>query len=146
MKKLNNRSNAFTLVEMLVVLGMLSILMGVTFGGLSKARTQARIVKANAEVRALMNAWLAYESSYDDWPVAIQGENLVADASNLAELLGDNPGENVYLDVQLVNDKFVDPWGTPYQFRLIRQKDEKIPTDEFGVAVTFPNRHRPAVQ
>ena len=39
MKKLNNRSNAFTLVEMLVVIGMLSILMGVTFTGIGKART-----------------------------------------------------------------------------------------------------------
>ena len=146
MKKLNNRSNAFTLVEMLVVLGMLSILMSVTFTGIGKARTQARVVKANAEIRELMNAWLAYEASYDDWPIEISGTGLEANESNLGELLGDNDTETVYLNAQMVNGSFRDPWGTPYQFKLIKESGNiNKSTDEFGAAVTFPNRHRPAL-
>lgn len=146
MKKLNNRSNAFTLVEMLVVIGMLSILMGVTFTGIGKARTQARVVKANAEIRELMNAWLAYEASYDDWPVSISGTELEANESNLAELIGKNETDTVYLNAQMVNGAFRDPWGTPYQFKIVQQQGNiNKATDEFGAAVTFPNRHRPTL-
>ena len=144
MKKLNNRSNAFTLVEMLVVIGMLSILMGVTFTGIGKARTQARIVKANAEIRELMNAWLSYEASYSDWPASISGTDLEANQSNLAELLGQNDTGTVYLNAQLVNGSFLDPWGTPYRFKILQQQGNiNSERDQFGAAVTFPNRHRP---
>ena len=144
MKKFNNRSNAFTLVEMLVVLGMLSILMGVTFTGLGKARTQARIVKANAEIRELMNAWLAYEAAYDDWPMKFENAaRLDADKTSLAELLGENNTDTVFLNAQLVDDFFVDPWGTPYKFSIVKETGDNKATDEFGAAITFPNRHRP---
>jgi prepilin-type N-terminal cleavage/methylation domain-containing protein len=145
MKRMNNRGNAFTLVEMLVVLGMISILMGVTFTGVGKARTQARIVKANAEIRELMNAWLAYEAAYDDWPASIEGDELEASESNLGELLGKNETEAVFLDAQLVNGFFRDPWGTPYRFRIMKERGENRATDGFGAAIAFPNRHRPAV-
>ena len=144
MKRFNNKkSNAFTLVEMLVVLGMISILMGVTFTGIGKARARARVVKANAEIRTLMNAWLAYEASYDDWPVSIEGDEIEAEESSIKELLGDNDTDTVFLNVQLVNGAFLDPWGTPYRFRLLSDSggDNKV-TDYFGSAITFPNRHR----
>jgi len=144
MKNFNNsKSNAFTLVELLVVLGMISILMGVTFTGIGKARTQARIAKANSEVRTLMNAWLSYEASYDDWPVAIQGREIDAEESALKELLGDNQSKTVFLNVQLLNGAFRDPWGTPYRFRLLQDTGgENQVTDGFGSAITFPNRQR----
>jgi len=147
MKKFNNRlSNAFTLVEMLVVLGMISILMGVTFTGIGQARTQARIAKANSEVRTLMNAWLAYEASYDDWPIAVEGEAVDADESALKELLGKNDSKTVFLNVQLINGAFRDPWGTPYRFRLLSDSGgENKVTDGFGSAITFPNRQREVV-
>ncbi|MDA3923738.1 MAG: prepilin-type N-terminal cleavage/methylation domain-containing protein [Kiritimatiellae bacterium] len=145
MKNFNNRdSNAFTLVEMLVVLGMISILMGVTFTGIGKARTQAKVAKANSEVRTLMNAWLAYEASYDDWPVAITGTDIDAVESNIKELLGEN-GSPVFLNAQLSGNPlaFRDPWGNPYQFRLLSDSGgENKVTDAFGSAITFPNRQR----
>ncbi|MDD2598251.1 MAG: prepilin-type N-terminal cleavage/methylation domain-containing protein [Kiritimatiellae bacterium] len=142
----DNTSNAFTLVEMLVVLGMISILMGVTFTGIGRARTAARVAKANSEVRSLMNAWLSYEASYDDWPVAVQGDVVEATEGNISELLGKNDSKTVFLNVQLINGAFRDPWGTPYRFRLLSDSggDNKT-TDYFGSAVTFPNRMRAAV-
>jgi len=135
-------STAFTLIEMMVVLGMLGILMGVAFTGIGQARNQARITKANAEVRELINAWLSYESSYDDWPVTIQGNELDATKSNLKELLGENPNNTIYLNAQMVNGAFRDPWGNPYKFRLLTKSGENKVTDKFSAAITFPNRHR----
>jgi len=145
MKRINNRSNAFTMVELLVVLGMLSVLMGVTFTGVGKARTQARVVKANAELRELMNAWLAYEAAYDDWPAAIQGDELDATEGNLAELIGENDTETVFLDAQIVNGAYRDPWGTPYRFRIMRETTANAANDGFGAAISFPNRNRPRI-
>ena len=139
----NRDSMAFTLIEMLVVLGMLGILMGVAFSGIGQARSQARIAKANSEVRELMNAWLSYEAAWDDWPVNVNGESIEADAGNLKELLGDNQEKVVYLHAQLSGGAFRDPWGTPYRFRVLEQQGTGDETREsFGASITFPNRNR----
>ena len=137
-------SRAFTLVEMIVVIGMLAILMGVAFSGIGQARGQARIAKANVELREMVNAWLAYEAAYDDWPVQVDGAELEATESNLKELLGENQDKAVYLNVSMVNGAFRDPWGTPYRFRLVNKKNQSTSSDTelFPATVTFPNRHR----
>lgn len=140
--RINRSSNAFTLVEMLVVVGMLAILMGTAFSGLGQARNQARVAKANAEVRELMNAWLSYESAYDNWPVQISGNSLDATSENLKELLGQNDQSLVYLNAQMVNGAFRDPWGTPYRFQLVPATAENKETEKFVASVTFPNRQR----
>ena len=64
----SSKLSAFTLIEMLVVTGMLGILMGVAVTGLGQAKKQARVAKANVELRELVNAWLSYESAYDEPP------------------------------------------------------------------------------
>lgn len=138
----NRASNAFTLVEMLVVVGMLAILMGSAFSGIGQARNQARIARANAEVRELINAWLSYEAAYDDWPVSVSGSSIEATRGNLQELLGQNDEQVVYLNAQMVNEAFRDPWGTPYKFRLVSDSKQNSETEEFGASVTFPNRQR----
>jgi len=139
----NRDSMAFTLIEMLVVLGMLGILMGVAFSGIGQARSQARVTKANSEVRELMNAWLSYEAAWDDWPVTVSGESIEADAGNLKELLGDNPEKVIYLHAQLSAGAFRDPWGTPYRFRVLERQGTGDKTKEsFGASITFPNRNR----
>ena len=135
-------SSAFTLIEMVVVTGMLAILMGVAFSGIGQARKQARIAKANAEMRELINAWLSFEASYDDWPVEVGGEGIDATEANLQELLGGNQDKTVYLNAPMVNGAFRDPWGTPYQFRLVKNTGENQSTEEFAASITFPNRHR----
>ena len=136
-------SSAFTLIEMVVVTGMLAILMGVAFSGIGQARKQARIAKANAELRELINAWLSYEAAYDDWPVEAGGsEPIDASESNLAELLGENQNKTVYLNAPMVNGAFRDPWGNPYRFRLVKTEGQNQSSEEFAASITFPNRHR----
>ncbi|MBQ9430985.1 MAG: prepilin-type N-terminal cleavage/methylation domain-containing protein [Kiritimatiellae bacterium] len=138
----SSKLSAFTLIEMLVVTGMLGILMGVAVTGLGQAKKQARVAKANVELRELVNAWLSYESAYDDWPVSVQGDELEATEDNLQELLGGGGRDMVFLNAPIVSGAFRDPWGTPYKFRLLQNSGGGRVSDEFSMSIAFPNRHR----
>ena len=110
-KDAGSRLSAFTMVEMMIVTGMLGIMMGLAATGLGHAKKQARITKANAEVRELVNAWLSYEAAYDDWPVDIEGDELEATESNLKELIGEgNADDFVYLNAPIIGGAMRDPW------------------------------------
>ena len=135
-------SNAFTLIELLVVFGMLGLLMGVAFSGIGQARRQARIAKATAEVRELMNAWLSYEAAHDDWPASVQFGTIDASRANLKELIGEGDEKVVYLNAKFTGANFCDPWGNPYRFRVLETSGESKATETFGAAIAFPNRNR----
>ncbi len=139
-------SPAFTLIEMLVVMGMLSILMGVAFGGLGQARAQARVAKANAEVRELVNAILSYEAEQEELFIPSGGKEALATEENLKPLLGKGNSKQVYLNAPMTGTPpaFRDPWNNPYRFRVIEaavEIDDKKQT-WVSAAITFPNRHR----
>lgn len=56
----SNRSRAFTLVELLVVMGIISVLMGVLLPTLGRARAHAREVRSMAGMRELLAGYTAY--------------------------------------------------------------------------------------
>ena len=117
-----NRRGGFTLIEMLVVMGMIAILMGSVFAGLSGACKQAKITKAQAEIRQIIGACLAYEASKDAEP-GIPNSWGDATESNLRDLLGGN-GNPVFLNATTVGGSFRDPWNRPYQVRLKKNDDD----------------------
>jgi len=127
-------------MEMLVVIGMLGVLMGVTFSGIGQARTRARVAKANAEVRELVNAILAYEAAEED--LAVTPEPVEANETTLQYLLG-NSGGPVYLNMKSRDGVFRDPWGQPYRFR-VGLKIQSSSAEKMSATVTFPNRHQHA--
>lgn len=140
-------NRGFTLIEMLVVVGMLGILMATAATGIARARVQARMTKAHAEVRQLIGAWLAYEATYDGWPTSLPegGGEVEATQTALAELLGEGENKKSFLNVQLVNGAFRDPWGMPYKIRFSPQPPRNL-DESFSAAVSFPNRNRPFQQ
>ena len=48
----------------------------------------------------------------------------------------------MYLNAQMVNGAFRDPWGEPYRFRLLTETSQNKESEIFGASVTFPNRQR----
>jgi prepilin-type N-terminal cleavage/methylation domain-containing protein len=142
------RSNSgFTLVEMLTVIGMLGILMATAATGISRARTQARIAKAHAEVRQLIGAWMAYEAAYDGWPMELPsgGTAIEATQSTLKELLGEGENKVVFLNAQMKGGAFRDPWGMPYKIRFSPSTQDAV-EETFSTAISFPNRNRPKLE
>ena len=152
-KLFGNRSaslrDAFTLVEMLVVIAMLGLLMGSAATGISQAKRQAKVTRAHAEMRELVNAWLAYEQAYDDWPIpsnAESEEGVPATESNLKELIGQGEDGMVYLNAPMSagadGKAFRDPWGTPYRYRIIQiETTDSQDDNKFEASIAFPNRH-----
>lgn len=142
---MKHSDRGFTLIEMLVVVGMLGILMATAATGVSRAKGQARVTKANTEIRQLIGAWLAYEAAYDDWPENLpEGEAVDATEDKLKELLGKGSinKDIVFLNAQMVNGAFRDPWGMPYKLRFLK-RPQTVLQDQFSGAISFPNRGRP---
>jgi type II secretory pathway pseudopilin PulG len=114
---------AFTLVELLVVIGILFVLVSLLLAGVSAAKEKARRVVALTEIKQLETALKCYYQEYQSWPVPA-GYNETDPwpvTSDLASILqGTKSGTFNINKLQfmefnkLVNGIPVNPWGTQY--------------------------------
>jgi len=97
----------FTLIEVMVVVVILSILAAIIVPRIMDRPDKARMVKAQADIRALESALNLYRLDNHDYPTTDQGlDALVQKPANAPSWK-----EGGYIDRMPK-----DPWGRPYQY------------------------------
>jgi len=106
---LRGRRTAFTLVEVLLVVVIIGILAGLLVVRLTGRSEEARIARAQADVRGQLSLALSlFEQDTGRLPTAEEG---------LAALVTD-PGVPGWKGSYLQGDLKPDPWGTAYSYSL----------------------------
>lgn len=144
----------FTLVELLVVISMIAVLMGGAAASFARAREQAKISKATADVKEMTNAILAYENYAEDHSLqSVAGvANGEASRSTLGFIVGDAPNSEsgevpVLYNAQFSGSgKILDPWGNPYRVRVEEPSgsDQNLSLTDVNVSFYLPNMNREA--
>lgn len=115
----------FTLVELLVVIGMIVLLTGAMATSVAGGIKRARVQKATAEVKAIAQAILAYENETrngDDHELPVLSQK-DCDQSSIGFLLGRETSQSGKIPVLLMaslsgGGKMLDPWGHPYKVTI----------------------------
>lgn len=117
-----NRSDGFTLLELLVVLVILGLLAGYVAPKYFSQVGKSEVKTAQAQIVALENALDQYRIDTGHYPSTEQGlEALNAKPSGEAKWAGP------YLKKAVPND----PWGKPYQYRMPGEHGE-LDLSSFG--------------
>ena len=139
---------AFTLVELLVVLGIIAILMAALSTSVSGAQRRARIAKAKAQANEITNAIRAYANMVDTGLEEM--EEREATESAMAFILGqggtDRAGNEipVLYNASITGGAIRDPWGRPYHV-TVKALDATAQGDSVATGMAegifIPNRY-----
>lgn len=143
----------FTLLELMVVVGMIAMLMAAFTVSLAGARRRTQIARAESEVKVVSQAILGTEAykranGLDDYV----GENQEANYARLKDLLGmgaqaDSGGRIPATLMAQLNDgqRMRDPWNTPYRISIKKGGSTVRLATSSGSLQTgffFPNQYR----
>ncbi len=145
----SSAKRAFTLVELLVAMGVIAILVGITFGAVSGAWRSSNTAAASSQIQALATAVESYKVENGIYPQALDLSDTEEPSGNPTDYVtsgrllfravtgidpdggtanwGDRPNKPSYfpnLKKNLIQqdsggDYFVDPWGFAFGYRSL---------------------------
>lgn len=102
------RVQAFTLVELLLVVTIIGILAGAVLVNIGGQTQKAKITRARSDIETISTALSLYEITIGQYPTTDQG----------LQALIEDPGGVSGWDKPFLNKKnFNDPWGNEYNYR-----------------------------
>jgi prepilin-type N-terminal cleavage/methylation domain-containing protein len=133
-------SPAFTLIEMLTVLVIISILASMVFAVVLYAQRWMREKRAMMEIKSIELAIKTYHARYGKWPNQTQLRPdfcYYTDNAIVIAALTSNPGHEVVLQFQLSSlstnpanrGSFLDPWQRPYVIIMDENDDNRVTFD-----------------
>lgn len=132
-RRVNSTSDsAFTLIEVLSVVGIILLLAGLLFPAAQLVRESARRRQAQQQAQSLVQAIKQYRSTYGQWPGQTQDviENTYTNCpASMIDALTNNPRNIVFLrDMEnvLVGTAFMDPWNRAYIIAMDENGDGVI--------------------
>lgn len=143
-----SRREGFTLLEILIVIGIMAVLAGLLFPGIQGALASGKKTQALAAIRDIVTGLKQYQVDYGRFPVpagqaAEEVLDLDAGSAVLKVLLGENPQAlnpktERYIEPKIgkagaggligAGDDYalVDPWGQPYRVILDLNYDGRV--------------------
>ena len=131
------RRDGFTLIEIMVVIGIMALLASMLLGGLKAARNKAKKTDARRAVDQIVTAWNSYYADYKHFPDEGNGTSYDITSMNDDAIhilhgnydLGRYPGHSVYKEKNPRGTQYLDfyegytggykdPWGNIYQVAL----------------------------
>ena len=109
-------AKGFTLVEMVLVLGIIALLLGAGIYQLTGVLDSGKIKRARADLATFGSALRTYELNGGFLPTTEQGLNA------LVERPSSRPAPTSW--VQVMKKVNLDPWGNPYGYRKPGTKDK----------------------
>jgi len=132
------KSNAFTLIELLIVIAIIGILMSLLFPAVNSAIDAARKAQAKNDVTQIAAAVIAYETEYGKLPLPTTttvDTALVRILAGLDTSATNNPRGIVFLEVSTAkkgksgtnaSGDFVDPWTNTYKIAMDSDYDNSV--------------------
>ncbi len=141
----------FTMIELLVVIGIIAVLAAMVFPMVQNALRAADLHRAEIEVNAIHSAIKGYLSEYSKWPVdgTFYGEipmKMVRTLSGVPDTLTDNPRRRIFLSIGAYSTNssgvMIDPYGNPYRFAVDEFMEGRIRDvhDPDGVYTELPGQ------
>ena len=136
MSACKSRRKAFTLLEMLIVIGIIAILVGLLFPMLDKAKEYARRTRARTEVRQLALAWNSYLTDYREWfPGGSYSATTIpktTDRLHVRVISGLDTVNNrrgiMFYEFPNNDTNFMDPWRLEYRVYLDPDYNNSVDT------------------
>ncbi len=114
----------FTLIEILVVLGVISILVGLILSGGTAAKKRSKICQARTMIASLETALALYHVDFGAYPVA-GNRNMVNLLADSATYSSNSDWNGPYLSFKendlngdIPNATVIDPWGSDYYYTM----------------------------
>jgi prepilin-type N-terminal cleavage/methylation domain-containing protein/prepilin-type processing-associated H-X9-DG protein len=138
------KSRAFTLVELLVVIGIIAVLIGILLPTLSSARRNSNSVKCLSNLRQIGAAFFLYASEYKGyWPVAVEeaGDDIykAAEEHRWPDLIApfvSSTQQFKYNDLEEIRNNSV-IWGCPEWVRTYEHGTGKADLVRVGYGMNF---------
>lgn len=137
MKKAGHR-NGFTLVELMVVIGVILILVSIIVPTIGSAKKAALRTKAQSDIKMLHSAISAFKNEYNRYPLCTTAADMANDKeydnARLVDTLCaddsvDNPRGIPFLEpnaASMDDGEFVDPFGEAYNAMVDSDYDGRI--------------------